>query len=54
MQQKGWTEGMKDSHTVMEVNRKAAEESELVSRQKNTGGEAEGGGGSGVSVRTRR
>lgn len=36
-----WTEGMSDSHTEMEVNRKAAEESELVSRQRNSGGEAE-------------
>lgn len=35
---------MKDSHTEIEVNRKAAEESELVSRQINGGGEAEGRG----------
>ncbi len=49
-----WTEGMKDSHTEMEVNRKAAEESEPVSRQRNAGGEAEGEGGSGVSMRTQR
>lgn len=34
---------MKDSRT--EMNRKAAEESELVSRQRNVGGEAEGEGG---------
>ena len=33
----GWTEGMKDSHPEMEV--KAAEESELVSRQRKAGGE---------------
>lgn len=49
-----WTEGMKDSHTEMEVNRKAAEERELVSRQRNAGGEAEREGGSGVNIRTQR
>lgn len=48
------TEGMKDSHTEMEVNRKAAEQSELVSGQRNAGGEAEGEGGSGVSMRKLR
>lgn len=42
MQQEGRTEGMKDSHTEMEVNRKAAEESELVSRQRNARGEVGG------------
>lgn len=48
-----WTEGMKDSHTEMEVNGKAAEESEPVSRQRNAGGGSRGGkGGSGVSIRT--
>lgn len=59
MQQEGmdeWTGGMKDSHTEMEVKSKAAEESELVSRQRNTGGEAESRGGMGgggvVSIRT--
>lgn len=30
----GWTEGVKDSHTEMEVSRKATEERELVSRQR--------------------
>lgn len=50
-----WTEGMKDSYTEMEVNSKAAVESELVSRQRNAGGEAEGreeGGGVGLKMRT--
>lgn len=48
----GWREGMKDGHTEMEVNGKAAEESELVSRQRNTGGEVEGGGSRERSIRT--
>lgn len=48
-----WTEGKEDSHTET-VKSKAAEESELVSRHRNVGGEAEGEGGRGVSIRTLR
>lgn len=36
---------MRDSHTEMEVQSKAAEEIELVSRQRNAGGKARGGEG---------
>lgn len=53
MQQEGidkWTARVTDSHTEMEVNGKAAEESELVSRQTNVEGEV----GRGVSIRTQR
>lgn len=42
----------KKSQTVMEVNRKTAVEDELVSRQRNAGGEAEEEGGSEISRRT--
>lgn len=44
---------MKDSHTETEVKSKAAEESELVSRQRNAGGEEERGGGGRVGKGTR-
>ena len=40
-----WSKGLNDSHTEMEVQSKAAEEIELVSRQRNTGGQARVGEG---------
>lgn len=46
-----WTEAMKDNHSEMEVKSQAAEESELVSRQRNVGGVSEGVEGIGVSMK---